>query len=574
MDVAEVVVIEVEKTVADYVAFFLQQKRVAAVFQLSGGMIAFLADAISQKQTIQIINVRHEQAAGFADEGYSRVSGIPGVAMGTSGPGATNLLTAIASCYFDSTPALFITGQVNQNELRKNLYQRQNGFQELDIVSMVRGISKFAIQAKTAEDVFKALSDAWRICQEGRSGPVLLDIPIDVQQIQIASIPAIYEQYELEAANEKPVYQDMQIEKVSQILESSNFPLILAGGGIRLGGAIDAFRDFVSKSQIPVVHSLMAIDALPSNSQHRIGMIGSYGNRWANKALAKSDTLLVLGSRLDIRQTGSSVSSFHGDKKIIRVDIDEFELTGRVNADFKIRMPILDFFESVGEISLNSNAKEFTRQIHQWKLDSPAIDEQGISLDLNPNFLMEWLSRSFLGISGYSVDVGQHQMWAAQSIEISPTQRFITSGGLGAMGFATPAAIGATQVSNGKWVAIVGDGCLQLSISELQTCFQYQLPIAICIMNNRQHGMVAQFQEENMDSRFIGTRDGYTTPDFLNLSKAYGIPAIRISSKDELVSVHNFINDWEKGPIVIEFELSNKAKALPKLSRNSSLDDL
>lgn len=566
--------IKVEKNVADYVAFFLHQKRVEAVFQLSGGMIAFLADAINQEQTIRIINVRHEQAAGFAAEGYSRISGVPGVAMGTSGPGATNLLTAIASCYFDSTPALFITGQVNQNELRKSLYQRQNGFQELDIVSMVKGISKFALQAKTAEDVFKALSDAWKICQEGRSGPVLLDIPIDVQQIQIGSIQAIYDQYEIEKSNEKPIYQDKQVEDVSQILESSHFPLILAGGGIRLGGAIEAFRDFVSQSQIPVVHSLMAVDALPSNSQQRIGMIGSYGNRWANKALAKSDTLLVLGSRLDVRQTGSSVSSFHANKKIIRVDIDEFELSGRVNADLKIRMPLLDFFASVGKITLNSKAKEFTSKIHHWKLESPAINEQHISLDLNPNFLMDWLSKNFVGISGYSVDVGQHQMWAAQSIEISPNQRFMTSGGLGAMGFATPAAIGATQVSNGKWVAIVGDGCLQLSISELQTCFQYQLPIAICVINNRQHGMVAQFQEENMDSRFIGTRDDYTTPDFVNLSKAFGIPAIRITSKDQLESLRNFINEWEKGPIVIEFELSNEAKALPKLSRNSSLGDL
>lgn len=566
--------IKVEKTVADYVAFFLHQKRVEAVFQLSGGMIAFLADAISQEQTIRIINVRHEQAAGFAAEGYSRISGIPGVAMGTSGPGATNLLTAIASCYFDSTPALFITGQVNQNELRKSLYQRQNGFQELDIVSMVKGISKFAVQAKTAEDVFKALSGAWKICQEGRSGPVLLDIPIDVQQIQIGSIQMIYDQYEIEKSNEKPIYQDKQVEDVSQLLESSHFPLILAGGGIRLGGAIEAFRDFVSQSQIPVVHSLMAVDALPSNSQQRIGMIGSYGNRWANKALAKSDTLLVLGSRLDVRQTGSSVSSFHENKKIIRVDIDEFELSGRVNADLKIRMPLLDFFASVGKISLNSKAKEFTNKIHHWKLESPAINEQHIPLDLNPNFLMDWLSKNFVGISGYSVDVGQHQMWAAQSIEISPNQRFMTSGGLGAMGFATPAAIGATQVSNGKWVAIVGDGCLQLSISELQTCFQYQLPIAICVINNRQHGMVAQFQEENMDSRFIGTRDDYTTPDFVNLSKAFGIPAIRITSKDQLESLRNFINEWEKGPIVIEFELSNEAKALPKLSSNSSLGDL
>jgi acetolactate synthase-1/2/3 large subunit len=358
------------------------------------------------------------------------------------------------------------------------------------------------------------------------------------------------------------------------MLNDCEFPLILAGAGIRLGGAVDAFREFVNQSQIPVVHSLMAVDVLPSKSIQRVGMIGSYGNRWANKALAAADVLLVLGSRLDVRQTGGSVTKFQENKTIIRVDVDEFELNGRVIADINLKMSISDFISRIGLIEPSDNAIEFTKKIQQWKVDFPAVDEQEVSIDLNPNFLMEWLSENFSEVSGYSVDVGQHQMWAAQSIEISASQRFITSGGLGAMGFSTPAAIGATQVSNERWVTIVGDGCLQLSISELQTCFQYQIPVAICIFNNKQHGMVAQFQEENMDSRFIGTRDDYSTPDFMSLSRAFSIPALHVSSKKDLESAREFILKWSKGPIVIEFEVSNQAKALPKLNRNSGLGDL
>ena len=565
---------KVGSTVADYIAYFLAKKEVGAVFQLSGGMIAFLADAISQKQVTRIVNVRHEQAAGFAAEGYSRISGIPGVAMATSGPGATNLITAIASCYFDSTPVLFITGQVNQKELKVSAQQRQNGFQELDIVSMVSGISKFAFQAKTAEDVFNGLSEAWRACQDERPGPVVLDIPIDVQQMQIVNIPELYKHYEALQFKANLNSCDVDVEKVSKMLNDCEFPLILAGAGIRLGGAVDAFREFVNQSQIPVVHSLMAVDVLPSKSIQRVGMIGSYGNRWANKALAAADVLLVLGSRLDVRQTGGSVTKFQENKTIIRVDVDEFELNGRVIADINLKMSISDFISRIGLIEPSDNAIEFTKKIQQWKVDFPAVDEQEVSIDLNPNFLMEWLSENFSEVSGYSVDVGQHQMWAAQSIEISASQRFITSGGLGAMGFSTPAAIGATQVSNERWVTIVGDGCLQLSISELQTCFQYQIPVAICIFNNKQHGMVAQFQEENMDSRFIGTRDDYSTPDFMSLSRAFSIPALHVSSKKDLESAREFILKWSKGPIVIEFEVSNQAKALPKLNRNSGLGDL
>lgn len=558
-------------TAADYIARFLQLKKVPAVFELSGGMIAFITDAIFRLQSTAIINMRHEQAAGFAAEGASRVSGIPSVALATSGPGATNLITAIGSAYFDSTPVVFITGQVNQAELRVNSKQRQNGFQELDIVKVVRSITKYAVQVHSGEELIQELNHAWRIALEGRPGPVLIDVPIDVQQMKVVeylvngSEPGV---------TEPDLLDPKDVSKLVDVLSKSDFPLILVGGGVRSSGAVESFRQFAEGAGIPVVFSLMGTDAISSDSKLRIGLIGSYGNRWANRALAKSDALLVLGSRLDVRQTGSSVPEFAKGKTIIRVDIDEHERTGRVKADLNFDCSVEDFLANEDVRGLRHDSATFLSLIANWKAEFPAVEEQIIPVGLNPNFVMEWIGDAFAGVNGFVVDVGQHQMWAAQSLNLAPDQRFLTSGGMGAMGFSIPAAIGAASASAGKWAVIAGDGCAQLSIAELQTLKHYQLPVAVCVINNHQLGMVAQFQEENMDSRFIATRDGYSVPDFLKVAEAFGIPSMRIQSLDHLDAAKEFVTHWQSGPILLEFILSHDAKALPKLDRNSKLADL
>jgi acetolactate synthase-1/2/3 large subunit len=558
-------------TAADYIAHFLQQKKVLAVFELSGGMIAFITDAIYRLQATSIINVRHEQAAGFAAEGASRVSGIPSVALATSGPGATNLITAIGSAYFDSSPVVFITGQVNQAELRLNSEQRQNGFQELDIVQVVKSITKYSVQVRTAEDLILELDRAWNIALEGRPGPVLIDIPIDVQQMKVS--------WNI-GASHTPVLKDLDrlalkdISNFVEVISKSEFPLVLVGGGVRSSGTVESFRRFAESVGIPIVFSLMGTDALSSDSKLRVGLIGSYGNRWANRALAKADTLLVLGSRLDVRQTGSSAQEFVKGKTIIRVDIDDHEITGRVKADINFACQLGSFLENETVQNLKFDSTAFLSLIEKWKAEFPAVSEQFAPMDLNPNFLMQWMSDLFIESNGYVVDVGQHQMWAAQSLKLTPMQRFLTSGGMGAMGFSIPASIGAAAVKKGKWVVIAGDGCAQLSVAELQTLKHYQLPVAICIVNNHQLGMVAQFQEENMDSRFIATREGYSVPDFMKVAEAFGIPSIRIASLDHFTHAKEFIRDWKTGPILLEFMVPNDAKALPKLDRNSKLSDL
>jgi acetolactate synthase-1/2/3 large subunit len=559
-----------DQTVAEYIAQFFSDKSVPAVFQLSGGMIAFITDAISRKGSPQIINNRHEQGSGFAAEGLSRVLGIPGVAMGTSGPGATNLITPIASCFFDSVPTVFITGQVRRDELRKSVKQRQNGFQELDICEVVKPITKRVWRINNSEQVSEILQEAWDECLSGRPGPVLIDIPIDVQQELILRTKHPESIYQM--TSEDPERKDLTevFCKIKGLIESASNPLVLVGGGVRSAGVTAKLRKFLHDSNLPYVVSLMGIDGVDHKTENFLGFIGSYGNSWANSALAQSDLLLVLGSRLDVRQTGADVNKFGKNKKIIRVDIDSAEINGRIEADISVECHLEQIIEFFLESKIDLKQSELTRKARINKSLKPQEKEQDSALLLNPTIAINTISNIFREGNGYIVDVGQHQMWAAQSITLTPNQRFITSGGLGAMGFAVPAAIGACIGKPGRWVVIVGDGCLQLSSQELQTIAHYELPITIFVFNNSQHGMVAQFQEENMESRFVGTRVGYSNPNFKLLASAYGIKNYaKVTDLNDLQKLESTCAEFASGPALIEIIIENSAKALPKMSYRS-----
>lgn len=549
-------------TLADCIAMFIAEKNVTAVYQLSGGMIAFLIDAIGRLGQTKIVNTRHEQAAGFAAEGSARVTQKPGVALGTSGPGATNLITPIASSYFDSTPVIYITGQVNQKELRINPNQRQNGFQELDICEMAKTITKKVYKPTTAKEAFRALEEGWLLAQDGRQGPVLIDIPINLQQEELEYDSIGVDEEIIEVKADAKVYDEFK-----EYLFAAKRPLILVGGGVRLSDATELLAKFIFKTGIPYVSSLLGLDSVSHSDDKFLGFIGSYGNRWANAAVSKSDLLIVLGSRLDVRQTGNNISHFIANKKIIRVDIDDNELTGRIPSDLVINADVSEFLQTLIGIEYKFDNVEFIAEIKNMKQQRPQEFEQITGLKLNPNTMMEWMSETFAKASGYVVDVGQHQMWAAQSIRLKSGQRFLTSGGLGAMGFAMPASIGAAVSTNSNWVMISGDGCLQLSSSELQTIVQYNLPITVCVINNGQHGMVAQFQEENMNGRLIGTREGFSNPNFQELARAYGfLNVYRVESESELVELSSSINQLKDGPTFIEFIIDDRARALPKNS--------
>lgn len=552
---------QVDTTLADCIAQFIADCETPAVYQLSGGMIAFMIDAIHRLGITPIINTRHEQAAGFAAEGGARVTGNPGFAFGTSGPGATNLLTPIASSFFDSVPVVYITGQVNQKELRQNPNQRQNGFQELDICAMAEPITKRVFKPVNPQEAMGGLIEGWELTQSGRKGPVLIDIPINIQQEKMT--------YGRRLAKNKifdePTSADFT-KLITSHLEKSKRPLILIGGGVRNADALELLDIFVSKTKIPFVSSLMGLDALPKSRSLYLGFIGSYGNRWANTALLESDLLIVLGSRLDVRQTGNSIESFCKNKTIIRVDIDPHELNGRIKSDLPLELDLQVFLKIMAEIDYVYESSVVVSNIIEIRERFPQENEQLHDLVLNPSFVMKQLVNAFPNVDGFVVDVGQHQMWAAQSLFLSPGVRFLTSGGLGAMGFAIPASIGASLATRKKWVALVGDGCLQLSLSELQTIIHYNLPIAVCVFNNEQHGMVAQFQDENMNGRQIGTKEGYSNPDFTNLARTFGFERIyKVGNKIELQTFISTLQDWTSGPVFVEFCIDSKAKALPKL---------
>jgi acetolactate synthase-1/2/3 large subunit len=549
-------------TLADCIARFIAEKDTPAVFQLSGGMIAFMIDAIGRLGKTPIINTRHEQAAGFAAEGSARISRIPGFAMGTSGPGATNLLTPIASSYFDSIPVVYITGQVNQKELRTNPSQRQNGFQELDICEMAKSITKKVYNPKTAAEVLIALNEGWELCQEGRQGPVLIDIPINLQQDFIE-----YDFPLIPASSIKSEVSADELAEFKSLLSSAKHPLLLIGGGVRLGNATELLSKYIAKTGIPYVSTLLGLDSISHTNDHYLGFIGSYGNRWANAAVKQSDLLITIGSRLDVRQTGNNISKFVAGKKIIRVDIDDHELSGRISSDLAIKSDALDFLKAALEIDYRIDSSLYISRIREIQKNHPQELEQQSNLALNPSIVMAYLGDLFLEASGFIIDVGQHQMWAAQSIRLRDGQRFLTSGGLGAMGFAIPASIGAAAAGSDRWVSISGDGCLQLSSAELQTIIQYKLPIAVCVINNGQHGMVAQFQEENMDGRLTGTRDGFSNPNFQELAKAYGFTKIaKIVNLEDLEKVKQLVKTMNDEPIFLEFIVDPQAKALPKMS--------
>jgi acetolactate synthase I/II/III large subunit len=556
--------------VSDYVADFIYAQGVTHVFEVVGGMITHLIDSMYRKGNIRIISVHHEQAAAFAAEGYSRVTGIPCVAMATSGPGAVNLLTGIGSCYFDSIPAVFITGQVNSYEMKGDRSIRQLGFQETDIVSMARPITKAAWCLTSPEDVAAALERAFKIALSDRPGPVLLDIPMDVQR---ADIPFSSPQRVI--ADDHTSLDRAELENLIQRLCDANKPIILAGGGVHSAQAAGLFRQFVSKINVPVLNSLMFVDALPYLNPLRVGLIGTYGNRWANLAFGESDFLLVLGSRLDIRQTGSETEAFKGNRVIYHVDCDPGEINNRIKGCLPVVSSIRSFLKQAIEVS-NGRAfpdrSDWVAEIETLKMMWPDAGELKDIHGINPNVFLHQLSKSSPHSLAYIVDVGQHQMWAGQSVELTENQRFITSGGMGAMGASLPTAVGVAFALNGKPVVVIaGDGGFQLNIQELQTVLQHHLPVKIVIINNGSYGMVRQFQQSYFEKRYQSTVWGFSAPDFVRVAQAYGIPAYSIHTTDEVETGLKKMWEDPNTAFLLQIFIDMKANVYPKIAYGKPL---
>lgn len=557
---------------SDFVATFLEQKGVKYVFELSGGMITHLLDSLNQKTSIHIITMHHEQSAAFAADACARVTGIPGIALATSGPGATNLITGIGSCYFDSVPAVFITGQVNRHEQKGKRNIRQLGFQETDIVAMVKPITKAAFAVSDPNEIPEIFENAFRIATEGRPGPVLIDLPMDVQRSLITPMRMQSEPSE-RRLTERSVFQQL----ISDIKKAVR-PLILVGGGVRAARARKAFDAFVKKTHVPVINTLLALDIMTPDDPLHVGFIGSYGNRWANIAFGECDLLIVLGSRLDIRQTGAD-TKFIENRKIYHVDCEAGEINNRIKGCIGIVNMLPQFFEQFETASEGltfNQPEEWLNYIVNLKAKWPDTNELKPN-GINPNKFMRELSLAGENVVAYIADVGSHQMWAAQSLQLKKGQLFLTSGGMGAMGFALPAGIGASVATDkGAVVVIVGDGCMQLNIQELQTIVRNKLPIKVIVLNNRTLGMIRQFQDSYFESRYQSTYWGYDTPDFEKVAVAYGIGSKTISTNEEVNQAVAWLWSPENynEPLVLQVMIDPHTNTYPKIAFGKPITEM
>lgn len=558
--------------VSDYVMNFLVSEGVTHIFEVCGGALAHLLDSMYNRKDIKAVSMHHEMAAAIAAEGYSRVSGNLGVAMATSGPGATNLITGIGSCFFDSIPSLFITGQVNTYEFKYDRSVRQIGFQETDIVNIIRPIVKDAILVDDKNKMRCILEKAVETAKGGRPGPVLVDIPLNIQRYEIE--PEILESYDSKYEELNPEIDD-KISEILKLIKTSSRPVVLVGGGLRLSHAEKELFEFINKTKIPIVTSLMGLDAFPHDHESFVGMIGTYGNRYANLALSNSDLLIALGTRLDTRQTGTKPETFAREATIIHVDIDPLELNNKIKEDLTINSDLKEFLVKLNGI-LSENGE---RDIKEWKNVVKSFKEKYPSYKkpakeyMDPNFFIHKLSEYLPEDAIICVDVGQNQIWAAQSLELKASQRFLTEGGMASIGSAFPMGIGASFAKPESTVVVItGDGGFQLNLQELQTVYHHNLPLKIIMLNNYCYGMIKQFQEQYMDSRFQSTVEDYSAPDFQEVVGAYRIPVMKITKNSELTgSFEKLFKD--RSAMFLEVNISSNYKAQPKLSVNMPLED-
>ena len=528
------------------------------IFGYIGGMIAHIVDSIYKNKNIEMINTITEQAAGFAAEGYARTYNKLGIAIATSGPGATNLVTTIANCYFDSTPVLFITGQVNTYEY-KAYNIKQCGFQETNIVDIVKPITKYAKIINKAEDIQKELHKAINIALSGRKGPVLLDIPMNIQraEIDINNLSNIEN-----LKKEKNIDNKLNLEA----LIKAKRPLILAGNGINLANAQKELMKFLNKTQIPVVQTLLGISTVLGEYKYNMGFIGTYGERYGNLALYNCDYLLVLGSRLDIRQTGAKIDFMH-QKHIVQVDIDNSELNcPKFNKEI-INKDLQEFLKELNEQNIQINITEWKEYCTKLK-EKFNYKEKHYSM---PNSILFELFNKFEENTNIISDVGQNQMWAAQSAVIKPEQKMFSSGGLGCMGFALPAAIGAS-INGRKTYVITGDGGLQMNLQELEILKRRNLPVKIIVLNNKNLGMVRTFQELYFDKRYASTVYDYSAPDFHKIANAYGLDSVTISSGDfRLEDIEEILESTS--PVLINITFEQNTQVEPRLEFGNSIEN-
>ena len=545
----------------------LKEEGIHTIFGYPGGVLLDIYDELF-KGDIRHILVRHEQGAVHAADGYARASGKVGVALVTSGPGASNTVTGIANAYLDSIPIVVLTGQVPTHLIGTD------AFQEVDIIGITRPCTKHNFLIKRVEEVAKTIREAFNIARSGRPGPVLIDLPKDVMAAMTEYEPQPPKRIEEEIprpASKKAFY-------VMDLIAEAKKPLILSGGGVILGGASEELRQLARRTRMPVTSTLMGLGAFPASDPLWLGMPGMHGTYYANMAISTCDLLIAIGMRFDDRVTGK-IDHFAPNAKIVHVDIDASSINKNVMVDVPIVSDCKSALQSFNALLEQKNfivtddqRQEWTDQIDGWKKENP-LSYCHSDTEIKPQFVIETLYKLTKGDAIITTEVGQNQMWAAQFYGYDEPNTFLSSGGLGTMGYGLPAALGAKIAFPDKLVIdIAGDGSIQMNIQEMATAIQDNIPVKIVLLNNGYLGMVRQWQQLFYDKRYSSTDMTYQ-PDFLKLAEAYGWMGLRATKPEEVESVLQQ-GLAAPGPVLMDFRVSREECVYPMVRPGGPIHEM
>ena len=558
----------------------LQEEGIDTIFGYPGGTVTDLFDELYKTDSIDLVLPRHEQGLIHEAEGYAKSTGKVGVCLVTSGPGATNIVTGLADAHYDSIPLVCFTGQVPLGLIGND------AFQEVDIVGMTRSITKYGVTVRNREDLGKIIKMAFYIAQTGKPGPVLIDIPKD---IQTASGSSVYPDH-VDIRGYKPINSVHvgQLKRAYKLLKSAKKPLILAGGGVNIARANKQLQEFVEKENVPVVTTIMGKGAIPTTHPLYIGNCGMHGKYAANIAVTECDVLFSIGTRFNDRITGD-LNEFAPHAKIVHIDVDTASISRNVVVDVPVVSDAKTALEKLIEWAEPKKTEKWLEQSRQWDEENPVAmcRDRGLS----PQMIMEHINKEFPH-SIYVTDVGQHQMWATQYLELDEESQLITSGGLGTMGFGFPAAIGAKIANRDKDVVLVtGDGGFQMNIQEMATAVTQGTNITICLLNNYYLGMVRQMQELFYGKRYSATclrkRPGCPndckgpneacpkyTPDFVKLAESYGAYGIRVENEADIDAAFAEAKKHKDAPTIIEFMIATDQLVLPMVKSGNPMSEM
>jgi acetolactate synthase-1/2/3 large subunit len=554
---------------ADALMESLKAEGVKHVFGIPGGANLPIYDAVVDAD-FRHVQVRHEQGAGHAAEGYAKASGRVGVAFATSGPGATNLITAIADAMLDSVPTVFVTGQVKTELIGTD------GFQEADILGATLPFVKHSFQVTDARQIPEYVHEAFHVASTGRPGPVLLDIPQDLSRADIDYVPRS-EPVELPGYKPSTEGNIKQVRIAAKALANARRPILYTGGGVVNGNAAEELRELAGSDRFPVTSTLMGLGAFPASHQHWLGMLGMHGTYAANFAMDKADLIVAIGARFDDRITGK-LSEFAPHAKVIHIDVDPAEISKNVGAHIPI---VGDVKQVLPKLTREyralqtdpSRLESWWSQIDSWRDQHPLRYEPGQDGEIKPQYMIEAMHRATRGDAIVTSDVGQHQMWTAQYYGFDRPRRWINSGGLGTMGFGLPAAVGAkVACPDDDVVCIAGDGSLIMNVQELATCVTEQIPVKVFLMNNGYMGMVRQWQELFWDHRYSSVEMG-ASPDWVKLAEAFGATGLRCEKSEDLEETMVQALGTE-GPVLLDVRVAKEENCYPMIPPGQAARDM